>query len=319
MAPKSLRYGTVTLPIRDDLTDRDQLFVPKWDADIEADEALERAIALGADMDIPVMMVGPTGCGKTRTLLNMACALNQPVRRVNLFGDIRSADLLGEKSLEPDATTGESVVVWRDGVIPDCKRNGYWLLLDEIDACPASIGFTIQALLEPGHPLLLTGNNGEVVEQEVSGPGIRIFATANTLGRGDDTGIYAGTNLMNEATLDRFLVEKVDYLPAAKEAEVLVKQGLSAVTAAKVIEAAALIRSGFTKAECTSTLSTRRLVAWVRIARRMTAAGAVGLPELAAAYNLSVGHKLPPEDSKFFAGVMQRVLTITVREKGAAK
>lgn len=313
MAPRSLRYGNVVLPIREDLTERDKLFVPPWDPDIEADEKLETALALGIDMDLPVMVVGPTGCGKSKTLLNMARALNQPLRRVNLFGDIRSADLLGEKSLEPDPETGESVVVWRDGVIPDCKRNGYWLLLDEIDACPASIGFTIQALLEPGHPLLLTGNNGEMVEEDR--PGLRIFATANTLGKGDDAGIYAGTNLMNEATLDRFLVEQVDYLPARKEAEVLVKQGLPLAIAEKVVEAARLVRAGFKKSECTSTLSTRRLVAWVRIAKRMSGASATTLPDLQLAYALAVGNKLPPEDAKFFAGVVQRVLSMSVLPK----
>jgi cobaltochelatase CobS len=230
------------------------------------------------------------------------------VRRVNLFGDIRSADLLGEKTLE--AIDGESVVVWRDGPVAEAKRRGYWLLLDEMDACPPNIAFVLQALLEPGNPLVLAANNGEVVEQEVDGPGLRIFATANTLGRGDSTGIYAGTNLLNEAFLDRWLVHAVSYLSADAEVAVLVRAGLPNAFAKKLREAAELVRAGFDKGETTATLSTRRLVAWARL----SAAFSTSTPWLApggalrVGYQLALENKLPAEERRFFGGVMQRVL-----------
>jgi cobaltochelatase CobS len=301
-----LDFGGIHLAVAPDSGDpRAAAFVPEWDETMILDPKVEALIALSIDLDTPLLMVGPTGCGKTRTLCNMAAALNTPLRRINLHGDVRMADLLGERSLEVDPETGQAVVCWRDGVVADCKRNGWWLLLDELDACPSNIAFVLQALLEPGHPLTLTGNAGEVVEQEGDGPGFRIFATANTLGRGDSAGIYHGTQALNEAFLDRFFVAAVSYPAPEKERELLAKIGVIMPTAAKMVEAAGLIRAGFDRGETLVTLSTRRLVAWATVSSRLERAGAKG--HTATGFAATIGNKLAAEDRQYVDGVIQRV------------
>lgn len=292
------------------LDERSRFFVPKWNENIEMDRTISRVIALGEKLDAPILLVGPTGCGKTSHITNMANFLGRPCRRINMFGDIRTGDLIGEKTVEIDPATGQSVVVWRDGVITDCKRNGYWLIIDEIDAMPPGIAFVLQSLLEPGHPLTLAANGGELVEQETPGPGLRIFATANTLGFGDSSGIYTGTNVLNAAFLDRFLVAKVDYLPAEEEAALLAPK--VGEWGKKLVEFARLIRAGAAKGETTATVSTRRLVSWVTVAAQFSdkplSASNDARDALREAYGLVVRDKLSDEDRQYFDGVCRRVL-----------
>lgn len=297
----SLKFGNVEIAVRGDLPPEAAPFVPEWDDHHEFDEGLLESLAVGLALDVPVLVVGPTGCGKTSTVRNLAAAVSQPVRRINLHGDVRSADLIGEKTLEVDKASGESITEWRDGVLPDAWRNGYWLLLDEFDAMPPHVAFILQAALEGGD-LVLADNHGEVIPRH---PNTRIIATANTIGRGDETGLYTGTNVLNEATLDRFSVVEVDYVSEKQEAKIVhTRTGLALKEAEKLVKAATEIRSALDRGDCFATLSTRRLVAWGRFA--------VALGSVQKAYGLAVRNKLSPEDREFFDGVIQRVVGIAV-------
>lgn len=297
----------------DNLSPREKFFLPEWDETFHMDLEVERTIALGLLLDKPVMLVGPTGSGKTTAVKNMAYALGWPLSRINFSGDTRASDVLGEKTIEVDPATGQSVIRWVDGVIPDAKRNGRILLLDEIDACPPEIAFVLQSLLEKGHPLTLTGNNGEVVTQECEGPGLRIFATANTVGKGDSSGIYAGTRNQNAAFLDRFLVKRVGYLPKAAEIEVLTAAGVGKGEAERLVEVARVVREGAARGDTTETFSTRRLVMLADVSRafrdaRLNKTSApLKVEDLAAAYPVVIGDKLSDEDFKYFGGVISRI------------
>jgi cobaltochelatase CobS len=293
---KNLKFGSVVLPIHDTNADTEHL-VPAWDDGFAPDKGTLAALAAAVKLDLPVLLHGPTGCGKTSSVMLLASALNRPVRRMNLNGDVRSSDFLGEQTL----IEGESgaVVAWRDGVVTAAMREGSWLILDEFDAAPASLALTIQAILEKGHVLTLSANGGEVVRPH---PDFRVFATANTIGSGDESGLYAGTNRLNEATLDRFVAVECDYPTKRVEANVLVeKTGIAAESAKLMVEVAGEIREAFNAPSplTSATFSTRRLLAWASLAQTM------GSVELAYAY--AVADKLGKTERAYVGGVAQRV------------
>jgi len=293
-----LDFGAAKLTVKRtaEMSDRDRGFIPEHDPNYHVDGELAEMLALGVEQGDNVMMVGPTGCGKTTLAEELAALINQPARRANLHGDVRSSDFVGEKVVEVDPETSQSVITWKDGILPEAMRNGYWLLLDEVDAAPPQILFVLQAVLDSGK-LILTSNHGEVVEPH---PDFRIITTANTTGRGDDTGLYAGTNVLNEAFLDRFgTVIQHNYLPPKVEAGVVSKKtGVEIAAAQRCVEVARLVRNGFDNEECYCTLSTRRLISW---AKKIKALGAQ------KAAKVAVLNKLNREDADYVAGVIQRI------------
>lgn len=317
MASDRLRFGAVELPIRQDqeLTEQDKCQLPVWDPHYEIDSERMEELALCVLDRVPGLLVGPTGCGKDSALLALASLLNQPVQRTNMHADVRVGDLLGEKTLEVDEATGQSVVLWRDGILPSAMRAGHWLILDEIDTTPAGIAMVLQQVLEAAQVLTLAANYGEVVKPH---PCFRLWATANTLGHGDDSGLYAGTNVLNEATLDRFLVIQFGYLGKDAEARVVaLKGGIGATWAHKLVEVATLVRNGAEKLECTCTFSTRRLVRWATVAKRLGLTGVYGAGTagklgkdhpVVRALRLAVLNKLDKEQAEYVKGVAKRVL-----------
>lgn len=289
-----------------ELSARDRTFIPAHDPDWElgADEMekwelLAAAIYAGDN----VLDVGPTGCGKSTSILELAAVLDQPVQRVNMDGDIRVADFVGEKVVDIDEATSQSVVTWRDGILPDAMRNGHWLLVDEVDAAPPQILFVLQAVLERSSSgarrLVLKSNHGEVIEAH---PNFRIFATSNTLGRGDDTGLYAGTNVLNEAFLDRFgVVLESTYPNEETEIKIMInKGGVTKDVASRMRQVAVRIREALSKEECHCTFSTRRLIAWAEKSKLLKD------PRKAAA--VTVLNKLPKDDRKFVGDIIQRFM-----------
>jgi cobaltochelatase CobS len=308
-----LRFGVAQIPMRVGLDEYDGAFVPGWDEEYQIDDALLEDLAVNVEDDQPAYLVGPTGCGKSAGVLALASLCNQPARRMNLNGDVRSASFVGEKILTVDPKTGQSITEWRDGLLPDAMRRGHWVILDEFDACPPEIAMVVQVVLEGGHTLVLADNHGEVVRPHVN---FRIFATGNTIGRGDLTGLYTGTHTMNEATLDRFTVIPVNYLAeAAEKAVVVAKCGIDEAVAGLMVEVARAVRSGFDKAECTCTFSTRRLIAWGKLIRRYLGdarSKAAWKTAEIRGYRLACGSKLGPEDRLYVAGIVQRVMSIDV-------
>lgn len=288
----------VQLKPRTDLTEYDKQFIPAFDPDWqvgkrEMDKLEAIAVAL-ADSE-NVFDVGPTGCGKTAGVYQLAAALGQPTRRLPLSGDTRVADFYGHQAVEVDAATGQSITAWKDGAFTDAVRRGHWVLLDEMDSCPPAILFGLHSVLEKGGKLILP--TGEVV---VPHPNFRVFATANTLGRGDDTGLYTGTNILNEAFLDRFgVVLHSSYPEPATEVKILVsKAGIAKDRADKMVEVARRVRDAATNEEVFCTFSTRRLLAW--------ATKSVRLRDVHLAAEVTVLNKLSREDRDVVSGLIQR-------------
>ncbi len=142
-----------------------------------------------------VMIVGPTGTGKSSLVIQLAAQTNTPLRRCNLSGETTVSDFLGRW------TVRGKEMVYSEGILPTAMKNGDWLLLDEIDAALPNILFVLQSVLEECGKLVLLEKDGEII---VPHPNFRIIATANTIGNGDESGLYAGTQILNEAFKDRF-------------------------------------------------------------------------------------------------------------------
>ncbi len=299
-AANALYFGKASMEIRENLTEDDEKYVPEHDAHYKFwnKEALE-AVATAMELDLNLLMAGPTGCGKTSLVVELAALLNTPIQRINLDGDVRSSDFLGQMVLTVDPATKQTVTAWEDGVLPRAMRQGHWLILDEMDAAPPQILMTCQAVLEAGHRLVIKENGGEVVQAH---PDFRIVATANTLGHGDQTGMYAGTNVLNEATLDRFgIVIRYGYPGVQQEASIVkAKSGVTADMAKDMCTIAKKVRAGVENDECFCTFSTRKLINWGVIAVKL------GDAHRAAQY--TVLQRLSTEDRQYVAGIIQRVL-----------
>lgn len=297
---RSFKFGIARMGLRDN-DEYSSRFVPLHDedwtlGDVER-EALD-ALALAMEDDENVLIVGPPGIGKSTLVKELGAITNSPLRRLPFRGDMRVSDLVGAKSLSVDATSGQSVTKYELGVLPDAGGRGHWFLVDEIDAGPAEVMFTLFPVLEANRSLVLTSDRGG--HEVTFDPRFRFIATANTLGWGDESGMYAGTAPMNEALLDRFhTVIMLGYPDPTSEIRRLVQvSGVAVSVAEKMVGAATKIREAQRRDSMASSFSPRRLIMWARKAVRM------GDTLRAARY--TVTNRLPPEESVFVNGIIQR-------------
>lgn len=306
IGPSHLKVRHTVLERRLDLPDEDAPFVPAWDADYDFTGDLLELLAACVANDQPVLLVGPTGCGKSTAIRNLAAALNQPMIGATMNGQVRESHLFGKHVAAPDPDSGEAVTLWRDGIVPTALRRGWWLQLDEFDATPAHVAIGLNGVLEPSRRVVLLDNEAEVVQGDRH---VRIFATANTLGRGDDSGLYAGTTVLNEATLDRFAVVPVDYpTPAQEGANLIARFRLDAAIARQMADVAALARAEYARSTTSATLSTRRVIAWARMAVALSPPGAgVVVAALGRAFRVAVTNKLDADTATLFASLYKRV------------
>ena len=203
-----------------------------------------------------VFLFGPSGTGKSSLVKQIAAAVKRPVRRISLNGETSVADFIGHWTVNSNKET-----VFVKGILPQAMQEGFILQLDEVDAMQPEVGFILQQILEPAGHLLLT-DTGEDITPHAD---FRLVATANTLGFGSDTGLYAsGTKVLNFSWLDRWdVVVHIDYLPADQEAQLLharypsVKKNLLKC----MVKAAGDLRKAHAEEQLTTVITTRRLLA----------------------------------------------------------
>jgi len=201
---------------------------------------------------------GPTGSGKSSFFEYWCAMVRQPFLRFNCREDMESSSIFGQMTAKDGSTH------WEDGLLTQGFRDGAMLLLDEVSLMPAGISMGLQWVLEDGGKLMLTDKPGtpaeKLVEPDVRG---RICMADNTRGYGDDSGAYAGTNVMNTATLNRInTFMHFDYLDRNAEIEILLAayDDLTPQLAKKIVMFAELVRKNYDQDELDHTFSPRDLL-----------------------------------------------------------
>lgn len=241
-----------------------------------------------------IMLIGHTGCGKTSMVTQIAARIQQGVFRVNMNAQTTIGDFVGLWTVKGGET------VWIDGALPYAMRNGLWLIVDELDFAEPAILSVLNSVLETNGKLTLKEKGHEIVEPH---PNFRIMATANGVGcMAQYRGLYQGTNLMNEAFLDRWRVYHIDYLPADEEIQVLVATvpRMSAKVASVVVRVGNMIREAFKKEEIGCTFSLRRMIDWAELMVRHK--NAIKAAEAA------IFAKVSREDAEVIRGIISRTM-----------
>lgn len=210
-----------------------------------------------------VLLTGHMGTGKSSLFEQIAARAGRGIIRINCSGQMSLSSFVGHHGIRNGDTR------WVDGFLPVALRHGYWLLLDEIDFADPKILSVINGVLENKGRLFLKEKDGR--EVLVAHPETRILATANTVGAMEEfRPMYQGTNLLNEAFLDRYRIYRVHYLPNDEELGILVAHYPNAPidVLKKFVQGATLIRDAFEKLEIGKTMSLRGLRDWLDMAGR---------------------------------------------------
>lgn len=172
-----------------------------------------RAIAAGIKLGCNILMTGPTGCGKSSLPIALASHLGRPIVRFNMNGETRVAQIVGQQ--RPASKDGVLTLTFSLGALAKALEEGWWVVLDEIEAALPSVLFVLQSVLEEGHRSIFIPELDRNIDAH---PEFAIFATGNTLGyRASTRSKYSGTNVLNTAFLDRFGVVVDCGYPERKE------------------------------------------------------------------------------------------------------
>ena len=242
--------------------------VPDFDPDYLFDQQTTLAILAGFAFNRRVMVSGYHGTGKSTHIEQVAARLNWPMVRVNLDSHVSRIDLVGKDAIV--LSEGKQITEFRDGILPWAYQHNVALCFDEYDAGRPDVMFVIQRVLESSGRLTLL-DQSRVIRPH---PAFRLFATANTVGLGDTTGLYHGTQQINQAQMDRWsIVTTLNYLPfehevnivAAKVKNFVADKGRDAV--AKMVRVAELTRAAFINGDLSTVMSPRTVITWAENAR----------------------------------------------------
>ena len=238
--------------------------VPEVDDAYLFDHDTTMAILAGFAHNRRVMVQGYHGTGKSTHIEQVAARLNWPCIRVNLDSHISRIDLIGKDAIV--LRDGKQITEFREGILPWALQNPTALVFDEYDAGRADVMFVIQRVLEVEGKLTLLDQN-KVIRPH---PAFRLFSTANTVGLGDTTGLYHGTQQINQGQMDRWsIVTTLNYLPHDNEvAIVLAKskhyqatpEGKDIVN--KMVRVADLTRNAFMNGDLSTVMSPRTVITW---------------------------------------------------------
>ena len=237
--------------------------VPDADPTYRFDRDTTLAILAGFAFNRRVMVQGYHGTGKSTHIEQVAARLNWPCIRVNLDSHISRIDLIGKDAIV--LKDGKQVTEFREGILPWALQHPCALVFDEYDAGRPDVMFVIQRVLEVEGKLTLL-DQSRVIRPN---PYFRLFATANTVGLGDTTGLYHGTQQINQGQMDRWnIVATLNYLPHQQETEiVLAKLGVEGDAKMKkqveaMVALADLTRAGFIAGDISTVMSPRTVITW---------------------------------------------------------
>ena len=302
-------------------------FVPKQNDDYVFEAYLRSSVLMWINypQNQSLWISGPTGCGKTSVVEQVAARLNWPVMKTTASQDLDINNLIGGLRLQCNELTGDTKTVFVHGPLTLAYKYGLIFLLDEYDQLDPSCANAFNAILEGGN--LVIPETNEVIKQH---PNFRFVATANSIGQGDFTGVYGDVKTLNVANLDRYMFITADYMPKETETKLITKYIPDTKVAEKFVDVANMIRGLFVGKNITGeidtsvntnsaklpdgvlpdtrlsvTCSTRSLVAWLDRYSMMKAAK---MPRaLLTAFDYQIGNRASADDKKSLHLIVEAV------------
>ena len=238
-------------------------YVPEIDKNYKFDRDTTLAIISGFAFNKRVLVQGYHGTGKSTHIEQIAARLNWPCIRVNLDSHISRIDLIGKDAII--LKDGKQITEFKEGILPWSIQNPVALVFDEYDAGRPDVMFVIQRVLEAEGNFTLLDKN-KVIKQNSY---FRLFATSNTIGLGDTSGLYHGTQQINQGQMDRWnIVTTLNYLSLEKEMEIIIAKNKNFNNAkgkekiSNMVKVASLTRKGFISGDISTVMSPRTVLHW---------------------------------------------------------
>ncbi|MHA1549265.1 MAG: cobaltochelatase subunit CobS [Alphaproteobacteria bacterium] len=285
-------------------------YVPPLDADYLFDRDTTLAILAGFARNRRVLISGYHGTGKSTHIEQVAARLNWPLVRVNLDSHISRIDLIGRDAIV--LKEGKQITEFRDGILPWALKNNIALCFDEYDAGRPDVMFVIQRVLEVQGRLTLLDQN-KVIHPH---PAFRLFATANTIGLGDTSGLYHGTQQINQGQMDRWsIVATLNYLPHDEEVNIVAakaptfrdEEGRNQI--GRMVRVADMTRNAFMNGDLSTVMSPRTVITW--------AENAEIFGDIAFAFRLTFVNKCDELERALVAEFYQRAFNEELTESTA--
>jgi cobaltochelatase CobS len=285
-------------------------YVPEIDDAYRFDRDTTLAILAGFAYNRRVMIQGYHGTGKSTHIEQVAAHLNWPCVRVNLDSHISRIDLIGKDAIV--LRDGKQVTEYREGMLPWALQHPVALVFDEYDAGRPDVMFVIQRVLEVEGRMTLLDQN-RVIRPH---PSFRLFSTANTVGLGDTSGLYHGTQQINQGQMDRWnIVAQLNYLEHDAEVEITLakcpeyqsEEGRK--TLSRMVSLADLSRSGFMAGDISTVMSPRTVITWAENTRIFG--------DLGFAFRLTFLNKCDEAERSIIAEYYQRCFGVELPESTA--
>ena len=281
--------------------------VPEIDPDYLFDRDTTLAILAGFAFNRRVMVTGYHGTGKSTHIEQVAARLNWPCIRINLDSHVSRIDLVGKDAIV--LKDGKQITEFKDGILPWAYQRNVALVFDEYDAGRPDVMFVIQRVLESSGRLTLLDQSRVIRPHKA----FRLFATANTIGLGDTSGLYHGTQQINQAQMDRWsIVTVLNYLAHDKEVDIVLskakhyqnKEGRETVN--RMVRVADLTRQAFMNGELSTVMSPRTVITW--------AENAAIFGDIGFAFRLTFLNKCDELERQLVAEFYQRSFGVELKE-----
>jgi cobaltochelatase CobS len=281
--------------------------VPAIDNTYQFDHDTTLAILAGFTHNRRVMIQGYHGTGKSTHIEQVAARLSWPCVRVNLDSHISRIDLIGKDAIK--LRDGKQVTEFQEGILPWALRNPTAIVFDEYDAGRADVMFVIQRVLEVDGKLTLLDQNKIITPH----PYFRLFATANTVGLGDTTGLYHGTQQINQGQMDRWsIVSTLNYLSHEAEVNIVAAKnpGFDRTVIEHMVTVANLARNAFMNGDISTVISPRTVITWAQ--------NAVIFNDIGFAFRLTFLNKCDELEREVIAEFYQRCFNEELPESAAS-